>query len=207
LKEGVFSGAACDRNTLSVLACGDAIDEVKRVHAKAKARLETLTAASDADTEKYYKDIGDKIQKYAPESKNLDGIKDKPFLVARSPVIPMGVTPSHGQMTDLGFKVDTLDGYVVMHGQIVIGINSAFLKAKNSSKPGAHHNQIIEAAHEVAARISKAKNERMFFVSDDPIKYKSASWFWLMTAAELKRFARCFPSKSVRITSWGFAFN
>lgn len=210
LREGVFTGAATDRNALTLFACKEAVDEITRLQLVAAARLEKVTAASSnvADLDDYYKNAETVIKKHAPEAAKLDAIKDKPFVAAQVPVIPKSDGLSIEKLIRQGFTTDNLSSYAVIHKQIVIGINPSQLEGiKDTSKRDASHAAILAKADKIRKQISKLKGEKLFFVSDQPRKYKTGAWFWLMTERDLNRFAKCFTGNAIKISDWGFGFN
>ncbi len=209
LREGVFLGTATDKKTLALIACHDARAEIQALKATTEARIHRIMADSsnNQDLEQFFKQAGDVINKHAGESTKLDAISKKPFVLARAPVVPTGEFVNVEKLVQQGFKTDNLGGYAVLHNQLVIGINSAHLGVANSGKRDASRDAIIEEADTLRKKISKAKGEKFLFVSETPFKYKTGSWFWIMSERDLNMLAKAFPGGKAKISRWGFAFN
>lgn len=209
LREGVFLGTATDKKTLALIACKDARVEIQALKAATEARMTRIMAGSsnNQDLEEFYKQAEDVINKHSAESTKLDAIAKKPFILARVPVVPTGEFINIEKLVQQGFKTDNLGGYAVLHNQLVIGINSAHLGVANTGKRDASRTAILEEADALRRKMQKAKGEKLLFVSETPFKYKTGSWFWVMSERDLNMLAKAFPGGKAKITRWGFAFN
>jgi len=126
LREGVYaSNSRLDKQTLALTASVNARTELEAMVESAQHRLERVVAdsSSELDMEEFYRKAADVIKKNAAESTKVAPIKDKPFLLARVPVVPTDGSISAEKLPQLGFKSESLSGYPVIHNQLVLGIN------------------------------------------------------------------------------------
>lgn len=206
LREGVFVGAAKKRD-LAVLTVTAAIEHIDELGGKSQERLTKLTAAN-GDDGLFSDDALRVIQENQFESRKLDAIHRKPFVVARVPVVPVAKSfLTVDNLTRKGFKTQSLGGYPVVHNQLVIGINKKMLdekQQKEGAKISAEH--WYAAADKLRKLIQKQANKKLAFVSERPYGAQGGAWFWLMPERDLDLFASAFPGKRVQLTSWGLAF-
>lgn len=126
LREGVHStNSKLDQQTLALTASAKARTDLEAMIESATHRLEKVVAdsSSELDLEEFYKRAADVIKKNDAESTKIAPIKDKPFLLARVPVVPTDGSLSAEKLPRLGFKSESLSGYPVIHNQLVLGIN------------------------------------------------------------------------------------
>jgi hypothetical protein len=126
LREGVYStNSKLDKQTLALTASAKAHGEIKSMIESAQHRLEKIQAdsSSESDLEEFYQRAADIIKKNETESTKVAPIKDKQFVIARVPVVPIDSGLSAQKLPELGFKSESLSGYAVIHNQLVIGIN------------------------------------------------------------------------------------
>lgn len=182
-------------------------------------------------------DLGERVK--------LPDLTKKEFGVARVP-LTFSLMPSSGHtqvgyldpdmMSHLGFKVDLLDGYAIVHGQVVIAINRSmvedtdpiqledgtisksvtpkrvkervtkFVNSKPTTVVKRRDKTMLDAANEVRVLLEKHTNVKYSFVSERSYNHKGDLYFWLMPSGDLTRFARAFPGGHIRIHAWGFAF-
>lgn len=209
LREGVFIGAAT-KKTLTIVACSQALNEVDALLSTTKARVKAAksveTAATDDDL--YSDDIEKVIQQNSDEARNLDSLANRPFVVARVPIIPISNSGlSAEQLKRKGFKVETISNYVVMHKQLVIGINKSTLNLKRNKEGGSiDPKKWRDSAMKIVKLLEKELKTHIHLVDDKPYGYKGGAWFWVMTDKDLSSFATCFPGKHVKLERFGFAF-
>jgi hypothetical protein len=213
LREGVYTGAAVDKKTLSILACTKAVAHVETLitsNTKALKRLkagaEGAAEISAADEEQMYGDIAKVLQQTQKESKNINDLKERQFVVTRVPIIPLSKLPLNPEkLKAQGFKAEGLGGYPVMHNQLVLGINKSMLEVRDISK-AIKPETILEAAKKVKTLIEKQTKQKLYFVDEKPYGAIGGAWFWLMNERELSAFAKAFPGRHVQLTRFGFAF-
>lgn len=200
LREGVYLATATDKKALTLLFVTKARKEIAALLLTAKERKAKLEAASSDDEvlQKFYDEAAEVIEQNKKESEKLDGLKDKPFMIARVPVVPADNIVSVEKLRHAGFACESLGGYAVLKNQLVIGINPKSLTKK------------IKAPDE-AERLRKQLQSHMKvplqFVSTSPFSYKGASWFWLMSDRDINALTKTFPGGRLKVMRWGFAFN
>jgi hypothetical protein len=67
--------------------------------------------------------------------------------------------------------------------------------------------EIKAEAERLTKLLEKKLRVKLKWVSEKPFSKNAGVWFWLMPDRELDQLAKAAPSKSVKITRWGFAFN
>lgn len=131
LREGVYtSNTRLDKQTLALTASSRAKTDLMAMVEAAQHRLEKVVAdsSSDVDMEEFYNKAADIIKKNAAESHKVAPIVDKPFVLARLPVVPGDQRALIAEkLPGLGFKSESLSGYPVIHNQLVLGINPKFM--------------------------------------------------------------------------------
>lgn len=212
LREGVYaSNAQIDRKALTLIAAAQAKNEITTMVATSEAKLDKIMAESSnsSDLEEFYRKAADVIEKHSGEAEKLDGIKNKPFMVARVPIVPADGPTSVEKLTQLGFSVENLGGYAVLHNQLVVGISPKALLGEHGGavKGEKAATAIRNEVDRIRKRLQKTTNTKLQLVSDKAYSYKTGTWYWLMTDRDLDRLARAFPGQHVNITRWGFAFN
>ena len=136
LREGVYvSNSKLDKQTLALTASAQARNELQALVESAQHRLEKVMAdsMSESDLDEFYKKADAVIKKNAAESVKIEPIRDKPWVLARVPVIPMDGSISTEKLPQMGFKSESLSGYPVIHNQLVLGINPKMLSGHDSS--------------------------------------------------------------------------
>ena len=130
LREGVYvSNSKLDKQTLALTASKQAREELQGLVESAQHRLEKVMAdsMSESDLDEFYKKADAVIKKNSAESVKIEPIRDKPWVLARVPVIPMDGSISTEKLPQMGFKSESLSGYPVIHNQLVLGINPKML--------------------------------------------------------------------------------
>lgn len=218
LRENVYaSNAVVDKKHLTLIASAAAKTEVLTLVASAEAKLDKIMADSSHsdDLDEFYRKAAEVVQKHAGESTKLAPIKDKPFVIARVPVVPADGILSGEKLARLGFSTENLGGYTVIHNQIVIGINPktllSFGKSDDFKVSTIKGERVAEAVREeldrLRRKLQKTTKVKLQLVSDKAYSYGSGTWFWLMSDRDLDMLARAFPGNHIKIGRWGFAFN
>lgn len=164
LKEGVYAtNTRLDQQTLALTACAAAKTELTAMIESASHRLEKITADSsdDLDEEEFFKKIGDIITKNSTESTKLAPIANKPFVLARVPVVlPVDGPISAEKLPQLGFKSESLSGYPIIHNQLALGINPKYLSSHDPaiSSKLEELNRKMKAAGIDMEQIKKVQN-------------------------------------------------
>lgn len=200
LREGVWTGAATDRRTLTVLFASKARKDIADLIEAALSRKEKMLAESqkDSDLDEFYKMADEVIKKNAGEADKLMSIKDKAFVIARAPVVPADAQVNVEKLKRAGVKCESLAGYAVIHNQLVIGINGTKLP-KGVKAPA--------EAERLRKGLEKQMGTKLQFVSPKAAPYKGGAWFWLMSDRDLEIMARAFPGGQIKVSIWGMAFN
>lgn len=218
LREGIFTGAATDKKSLTLIFAQKARNAIAELIASAHDRKTRLEAEShtDSDLDSFYKKAEDVIQRNGTESEKLESIKDKPFAIVRVPIVPVGtkmasnipMTLSIERLRRQGFKCESIGGYAVLQNQMVLGIASQGIKKTKTSeiKTSKKSSEILEEAEHILKLISKETKSKLQFVSQKAIGKNGASWFWIMPERELDMLAKV-SGGTVNIPMWGFAFN
>lgn len=198
------------------------------------ARLQSsLTAATDP--------VETLLLRNKQESEKIPAFNGKEFLISRAPVAftfqnkskhsSVGYVDTSA-LDMLGFKSENLEGYTILHNQLILGISSDALFTVHEDAGGNPFKQRIRTQDsvvkfkagkptptkvtrdadylDVAKRLKlklEAKTKQPYsFVSEHSAGYKGGHWFWLMPTRDLNRLARAFPGGHAQINKWGFAF-
>lgn len=207
LREGVYIGAAT-KKTLSIVACADAVAEIAVLIDQTKARVKQAKVESGAaDDELYTEEVEKVIQRNAKDATRLESLKNRPFVISRVPIIPIATGLSTEALKRKGFKIETISNYVVMHNQLVIGINKEQLKLKREKEGKSIDTEKWQTAIlKILRMISKQIGSKVVLVDEKPYGAQGGAWFWVMPEKELNAFASCFSSKTVKLQRFGFAF-
>lgn len=218
LREGLFTGAVSsrDKKELMLSTASATLAEIQALTQRTEMRLarvasqddegySTLEAAEEDEQAQFV------IDKNSLLKDSLPAIKSKLFVVGRAPVVvvtdPGGVRRkgmaapfvNHKVLQTQGFKVDNLDGYAIVHEQLVIGVtkNKELLKSKDP----------VVVADSVLRRLEQVTKKPLALVLQKPFAYNNTWWFWAMPNREMNQFAKAFPGGHVKLNDWGFAFN
>lgn len=214
LREGVYTGAAVDKKTLSIIACTKALQHVDELIASNTKTVERTVAeaagmaVASREDEYMYSDIAKVLEQTQKESENINSLQKRPFVLTRVPIIPLSKGPiSVDKLKSAGFKADNLGGYPVLHNQLALGINKSMLDLKEREQgKSIDPARILAQATKIKKMIEKQMKTKLYFVDEKPYGAVGGAWFWLMSDRELKVFAATFPGKHVQITRFGFAF-
>jgi hypothetical protein len=171
LREGVYSSnTKLDKQTLALTASTKAKDELQSMVESAQHRLEKVMAdsSSEMDMEEFYNKAADVIKKNAGEVTKVTPIADKPWIVARVPVVPSDGSLSAEKLPGLGFKSESLSGYPVIHNQLVLGVNPKYLASHSddSVQRIAEMNQKLKDSGVRIEDINKAAGRARDLVND-----------------------------------------
>jgi len=210
LREGVFIGDI-EESMLEVTELPKALVEIDKQLVKAKASLakhQRLLLGEDADP-LFSVDAASIIERLSKDSKNLESLKDKDFVISRIPVIPIALKSMHYETLKAnGFNVDSIGGYPVVHGQLVIGINPKSVKLSKRHADGQEvpRDKWLQVAFAVKKLIELQLKTKLSFVEEKPCGMAGGAWFWVMPSSEVTLFAKAFPGSHILLKSWGPAF-
>ena len=225
MREGVLTKASISDKAFKLVTARQAEKEIEALIVTAKDRLIRLEA--DAfDMEKFIGEVHDVIKKNKDEVSKLQGIKTKPFVFARVPVVPIAQGISISRLQNNGFSVDNLAGYPSIDKQLVIGINPKLsftdlgnktVKDEQGNKTkqkvsigeisGAKTRALVRTeAKNLVKMLEKQLKTKLYFVTEDPFDKVGGIWFWVMTENDMNRFKKAFPSSNQKISQWGFSF-
>jgi len=232
LREGIFTGAALDKSDLQIQTCAAAVGKFQELMASARRRLDSMKRDNaeeqgiEVEADVDYSELA--IIKNLKEKAKLPEIKGKAFVVGRAPVVIV-TTPGGGSSSGVpgakkvtfqqkdnpsnfvnrtvlekgGFSVDNIDGYAIIHDQLVIGVNKSMIELDKRGRPA---ETIQEVAQRVMTSLSKASKKQMTLVTDGVYGYGGGSWFWIMPEKEMSLFSKAFPGGHPKLKVWGLAF-
>jgi hypothetical protein len=218
LREGVYTGAATSKKALSLISCTEAIAHVDSLISVAEARYSSLKVTASPDDQLWTEEIENVIRQTTEDSKSLQSLKTKDWVLSRVPVIVVAKASNKAATGYLsvdalkraGLKVSSLGGYPVLHNQLVIGINPRVFgmsdedKKKGKSVP---REDWFRAADEVRKLVQKQTKQKLQFVDEKAYGAAGGAWFWLMPEREIDLFASAFPGKAVKLQNWGLGGN
>jgi hypothetical protein len=218
LREGVYIGAATSKKALSLISCTEALAHVDSLIFLAESRFTSLKAAAGPDDQLWTEEIENVIRQTSEDSKALQSLKNKDWVISRVPVIVVAKASNKAAtgylsvdaLKRVGLKVSSLGGYPVLHNQLVIGINprvfgmSAEDKKKGKSIP---REDWFKVADEVRKLIQKQTKQKLQFVDEKAYGAAGGAWFWVMPDREVDLFASAFPGKAVKLQNWGLGGN
>ena len=220
LREGLFAGTVSSRNKkeLVLSTCSHSLTEVEALLARTEASRIRLASQDDEGNsvlagEEEDQQLEEVIKRAGKLKDTLPKLqKGKLYTVGRAPVVvvtdPGGVQRRNkaasfvniSMLQRSGFKVDSMDGYAVLHDQMVIGVD----KVKDNYPKGATPQAVAAA---VAKRMAVAARKTYLFVLVKAYEYQGLVWFWVMPELELNQFSKAFPGGRIKLNTWGFAFN
>lgn len=177
------------------------------------ARLLDLKKFTDAcgDSNEVYKveqqkHFEDTLKRTSQELQVLKAIGNKPYAILKAPVIAV---PDNAfinfEFVSKNFKCTELGGYVVLHDQLVIGVNTKETK----QKPEAVLIQCIKNLER------KTGNHYIVLLNRGITNHKVGShalWYWIMECHDAENFRLSFTNlkrksiiKTIAIRDWGFA--
>ncbi len=213
VREALFvDGLDVDQQNL--ISCKTLLTKIDELIAQTLKKMSDVRHALVADSPEMARDpvfdpgLADVIKLANEQARQLPALDDKPFVVARIPIIPVAKTVlSVDRLRAQGFTVASLGGYPVINNQLVVGINArevGMTDAERKSGAPIPRQRWHDLAAEVVTRIRNETKTRMAFVDDRPHGHAGAAWFWLMPETELDHFAASFPGQSLQLRSWGF---
>lgn len=196
------NGSSVDVSTLSFEQPIKQISELSASLETSLSKQDILADENESRFDKYWERAQGEIKKVIndskEQSKNLNSIKDKDFVVARVPLIPVADRPiSVDKLEHSGMKVKDFAGYVVIYNQIVLGIN-------NSAKQGSK-DKLVNVKEELISKLEAVMNKELFEVATEGVPYKGAVWYWLAPAYEVNAIMKA-AGGHVKIKHWGFSF-
>lgn len=216
LREGVFTGAKLKKADYELTACVAAKNQFAEMIGTTASRITKLKAENAGVSITAEDESQNVIIRNLKESSKLPDISKKLFTVARAPVVVVTSTtgfvrkgqPSmfvdRNKLANSGFKVEAIDGYAILHDQLVVGINPALIPtgAKGKKEFNTQH-----AFAEVLSNLKRTTKKNYSAVISASHTYKGGVWFWVMTEAELNLFSKAFPGGHPTLNEWGFAFS
>jgi len=134
-----------------------------------------------------------------------------------------------------GFSAGTVGGYTVVRKQVGIGINPKALykehptdldektgkpklvrrtvrDTKQTNKGGKptrtefkRERTALDEAKAVLRLLEEKQGIGYTFISQQGASFKGATWFWVMSSADVKRFSKAFPGGHINVRTWGLA--
>jgi len=169
-------------------------------------------------------------------SGNIPDLNGKDFAIIRAPVAFTFNKKKHSSVgyvdTDRlrrqGFKVDNLDGYTILHKQMLIGVNSEarfelddkgekqvqkvtdrvtkFKGGRPVQVNVKREKTITDLAREILDDLEVKTKTAYSLVSTVPARHGNALWFWAAAAMDIKRLSLAFPGNHMNVNTWGPAF-
>lgn len=205
-----------------------------------KTRLARSKLTSAIFNQEDVTDESRRVLQNAREQDKIPPFNGKEFVLARVPIAFTFANKKQASvgflqkdvLTRLGFKSDNVDGYTILHNQLVVGVDPA---ATYNRSLDVEHNQVImekkrtkervltykggrptfvekntdmkpiQIAERVCDLITKKTGSRYTFMSEFSYGYKGATFFWLIKDRDYNLLQRAFPG-STKINKWGFAF-
>ena len=176
--------------------CDESIEKVKK-------QIQNLKASIDEYEENQEHHFESMLSKTKNEISDLSKIGDQEVFVAKAPIIPIADDSylNFGKLAK-SFDCDELSGYVVLHSQLVIGINK---NVKNMEKT-------------LSDTIKKLENQnatKYILLMNRGVSYsnvKNALWFWIMNEHDANNLRLAFTNfkhksmvRTISIRDWGFA--
>jgi hypothetical protein len=216
LREGVFTGAATSKKALSLISCTDAITHVGTLLEAAQHAYDSKKVTAGPDDQLWTDNIAEVIHQTNEESKKLQSLKDKDWVISRVPVIAVAKASNKAATGYLsvealkraGLKAESLGGYPVLHNQLVIGINPRVFglsEKERASGKSIPREDWFRVADEVRKLIQKQTKQKLSFVDEKAYGAAGGAWFWVMPEREIDMFASAFPGKAVKLMNWGLA--
>jgi hypothetical protein len=235
LREGIVA----DSVTTSDLVLVSGVKAIKEIAAlKAKLTGYITRAESRLSSEVVGSPAESLLLKTKELTTTIPNLHGKDYAVIRAPVAfsfmaPNGKHSSVGyvdstKLYQLGFKVDNLEGYTIIHNQMLIGVNTDALYVQNekgekqldvvhekgvkfkADKPikviHKRPKTLVDVANEVMQLIEAKTKTPYALVSTTPARQSGALWFWASPAKDITRMGKAFPGGHMKVTHWGPAF-
>ena len=175
-------------------------------------------------------------------STTIPNLNGKDYAVIRAPIAftftaPNGKHSSVGyvdsaKLQQMGFKVDNLEGYTIIHGQMLIGVNTDALYVHKGDKAKGEKDVVetiyetgvkfkadkpikiqtkrpktmLDIANDIVKLIEAKTKVTYSLVSTTPARHGDAMWYWAAPAKDLTRMGKAFPGGHLKLTHWGPAF-
>jgi hypothetical protein len=131
-----------------------------------------------------------------------------------------------------GFSAGSIGGYAVIRKQLCIGVNPLSLfkdgpvddlgqstRLRRTIKDIKHVNKggkptrvevrrertQLDEAREILKLVEQKTGTIYAFVSTIGANFKRGTWFWIMPAIDIRRFAKAFPGGHIDVQKWGIA--
>ena len=194
-REAVYASTRPVRLDFSTTA--EVVDELaEKIEA---SRIRAAQQRVEAETADEIKDAAEVFMKHGAETPKVD-IGKKPFGVQRAPIVAIA-NPAFSaiKLKRNGFDAEAAHGYVVIHKQMVLGINRSLLDKRETQQ---------QAAQRVMKLIQKQTGRKMQFATSQAYAYKGSAYYWIVAEEELNRLRRCGATTAEpQVERWGFAFN
>ncbi len=181
-----------------------AIELAAKLCAISQFKIEAYGTRGDVARKEEYEDqlmekARDIIKNSNKESKRLEAIKNKPVVLDRVPIVPVvdGILRSE-VLNRKGLKTENLGGYVLIHSQMVLGINKEVL-----AKKGRKQEKAADAAKRYLDSFSKSTGKQLAFVSEQPTPYGGGLWFWVAEERVINALSAAANNK-FKLRYWGF---
>ena len=224
LKEGIANGFHLTKSDLVITTVPTVMEVVQErlayVNRLVEAAQKSMTGQESAvqEIERMVtedNEVKKVLQQVDKESeKALQVVKKKPFVIARLPVVPLGILDKATAKSS-GFEVSDLQGYLIFHNQLVIGLNKALI-AESTVWGNRKKIKVSQILGDIIDMIELKTNQKYVLIDKRP--YNSAktggmgiSWYWVMPMKQANTFARLFKMgtrqgvPSVRLEGWGLA--
>ena len=216
LREGVYTGEATTRKSLSLISCPAAVAHVDTLIEAAQKSYDSKKITAGPTDQIWEDEVARVIQQTAEESKKLQSLTDKDWVLSRVPVIVVAKSSNKAATGKLsvdalkrsGIKAESLGGYPVLLNQLVIGINPRIFGMSDEEKKTGKsipRTNWLQAADEVRKLIQKQTKQKLQFVDEKAYGAAGGAWFWVMPERDIDMFASAFPGKHVNLQSWGFS--
>lgn len=137
----------------------------------------------------------------------LEKSKSEPVVIAKTSIIPIA-SFNESRLLREKFSITKIQGCVVLHNQVVIGINKSLMeKTKWHNKKGVYRfSSIIQ---EIVDSISESTGSKHILICPKSYSFKNAmnvNWYWVMPMHEANKLVSTFKSSygnSTSITNWG----
>lgn len=234
LREGIITQAVTPKDMV-LLSGVRAVKEIGALKAKLQGHITRAESRISAEVG------GSPAEQLLLKTKEISGkipnLNGKDYAVIRAPVAftftaPNGKHSSVGyvdssKLQQMGFKVDNLEGYTILHNQMLIGINTDALYAQEGDKKivetiyekgvkfkadkpvnvtTKRPKNMLDIANEVIKLIEMKTKQSYALVSTTPSRANDALWYWASPAKDLTRMGKAFPGGHVKATHWGPAF-
>lgn len=191
-----------DTMSLAVLHARAAEDKCTELKGSAEGKRQALVTGATEIEDQLYERAREVLKRTATEVKRLDSLKNKSMAVARVPIVPIlkkGFFKT-AVLDRKGVHYDNIGGYVMLHNQIVLGINETAMR-----KTGRKTEKALDAARRLTTTLSKGMGTKVSIVSESGVHYNGGVWYWLAEDRMLDSL-RDAAGGTLAVQSWGFGF-